>query len=110
MATPAKPPIEILFQARQQLTELTSRQKISIGVIGGGPAAAEVAGNIQALTQQSKYPPLITIFAGRKLMPRFHEGVRKMVRQSLTRRSIKIVEEGYIDKIEAEDEAFEPLD
>ena len=93
-------PIERLLQAKERLLDLTSRKKITIAVIGGGPAAAEIAGNIRALTRSAPSAPDILMFAGHNFMSRFPEGIRGKARQSLVSREVQIIEDGYIKKVE----------
>ena len=38
-------PIERLMEAQARIKELVSQKPITIGIIGGGPSAAEIAGN-----------------------------------------------------------------
>lgn len=88
-------PIKQLIKAQQKILELTSKSQIKIGIIGGGPSSAEVAGNIVQLVEKSGgYPPQITIFAGSSFMKRFSPKVKKLVTNSLTSRGIKINEDG----------------
>jgi NADH dehydrogenase FAD-containing subunit len=94
-------PIEKLFQARDRILDLSSKRKISIAVVGGGPAAAEVAGNIAALTKTAQFVPDIIVFAGHNFMARFPEGIRRKARQELVSRSVKIVEGGYVSEVES---------
>jgi NADH dehydrogenase FAD-containing subunit len=39
-------PIEKLIEAQARILELASRKKITIDIVGGGPSAAEIAGNV----------------------------------------------------------------
>ena len=58
-------PIEKLIDAQARILELASRKKITIGIVGGGPSAAEIAGNVWLLTQDyGKNKPKIRIFGG----------------------------------------------
>ncbi|MBC8318273.1 MAG: FAD-dependent oxidoreductase [Desulfobulbaceae bacterium] len=94
-------PIERLLQARDRLVELTADRKISVAVVGGGPAAAEIAGNISALVKKAAFQPSITVFAGRNFMSRFPEAIRGKARQTLVSRGIRIIEEGYVSQVDS---------
>ena len=93
-------PIEKLIDAQARILELASRKKITIGIVGGGPSAAEIAGNAWRLTQDyGKNKPRIRIFAGKDFMSRFSINVKKKISRSLKRRGIEILEFGYVEKI-----------
>jgi NADH dehydrogenase FAD-containing subunit len=93
-------PIEKLIDAQKRILELASRKKIAIGIVGGGPSAAEIAGNAWRLTQDyGKKKSRIRIFAGKNFLSRFHDDVKKKISRSLERRGIEILESGYVEKI-----------
>ncbi len=95
-------PIEKLRQARVRILELISEKKAVIDVIGGGPASAEVAGNIWRIAKDhSKYMPTIRIFSGKRFMARFPDSIRKRAIKSLTNRSIEVLENSYAGEIKA---------
>lgn len=94
-------PIAGLLQARDRLLKLIAEQDIRVAVVGGGPAGAEIAGNVHRLLQdRTRHQATIRIFAGQKFMPRFAEPVRSRVRASLARRGIHILEEGYVKDLQ----------
>ena len=93
-------PIEKLIHFQERILELTSQQKITIGIIGGGPSAAETAGNIWRLGKcYCKNMPDITILSGQKFMARFTENVRSRIFHSLTKRGIEILEQDFVREI-----------
>ena len=93
-------PIEKLIDAQARILELVSQKRIAISIIGGGPSAAEIAGNVWGLTRDfGKIKPEIRIFAGKNFMSRFAENVRSKVMVSLTKRNIEILEPGYVKEI-----------
>jgi len=93
-------PIERLIEAQEKISELVSKKKITVSVVGGGPSSAELAGNVWQLTQQHGLnKPLIRIFAGKKFMSRFPSNIRRKVVATLTGRNIEILENGYVKKI-----------
>lgn len=101
-------PIERLMEAQQRLETLMKEKEIHVAIVGGGPSSAEIAGNVWQLANRLKNEPRghrvtlprITIFAGKSLMPRFPEKVRKMVIDCLTRRDIQIDTNGYVKHVE----------
>jgi len=92
-------PIEKLQEAQHQILTMLTRQKISIGIVGGGPSAIEIAGNIWRLSRKTPHIPDITVFAGKQLMSRFPENLRQKASASLRNRGITIVESGYTREI-----------
>ena len=65
-------PIEKLMEAQARILALAARKKITIGILGGGPSSAEVAGNLWQLVQDAnRHIAQIKIFAGKRFMSRF---------------------------------------
>jgi len=94
-------PIEKLMEAQARLLRLMAGKTIIVGIVGGGPSAAEIAGNVWGLAHdQGLNQPVIRIFAGHRLMSRFPAGIRHKVTRSLTRRRIEILEDSYVERIE----------
>ncbi len=95
-------PIERLMQAQTQLVELMSRQPVRVGIVGGGPSAAEVAGNVWGLARsQDLIQPTIRIYAGKRFMSRFPGAVSRKVAATLVRRGIEILAPGYVKRIDS---------
>jgi NADH dehydrogenase FAD-containing subunit len=95
-------PIERLIQAQSRIVELASQNPITIGIVGGGPSAVEIAGNTWALlARRGKRPGAIRVFAGKAIMRNFPEGVRRRAYQSLRRRGIEIQEGDYVQEVRA---------
>ena len=93
-------PIEQLTRVQERILELTSQQEISIGIIGGGPSAAEIAGNIWRLGKYyGENMPEITIFSGEKFMACFTKNVRNRIFRSLTKRGIEILEQDFVREV-----------
>ncbi|MFO7496986.1 MAG: FAD-dependent oxidoreductase [Desulfobacterales bacterium] len=94
-------PIERLMEARQRLIEMVSRGPVRVGVVGGGPSAAEISGNILQLAAQSGgQRPAVTVFSGSRLMDKFPGPVRLRVKRELQRRGIRIIENDYVSTIQ----------
>jgi NADH dehydrogenase FAD-containing subunit len=95
-------PIEGLYRAKQRILELGAKEKIRIAVVGGGPSAVEVAGNIWRLGQEpGMQQPAITVFAGRSLLPHHPAGVRRRASASLAARSIKVINSSRVQQIQS---------
>ena len=93
-------PIERLLSAQKRILELGSRKKITIGIIGGGPSAVEIAGNLWRLTQEpGMQPTKIKILTSKTIMPHHPEGVRIKALASLKKRGIEITEDCSISEI-----------
>jgi len=95
-------PIERLMHAQTRLAELMTQQPVTVGIVGGGPSAAEIAGNVWGLARnQDLIPPAIRIYAGNRFMSRFPEAVSRKVAATLERRGIEILSTGYVEKIDS---------
>ena len=93
-------PIEKLMEASDRLTALFKEKKAVVSVVGGGPSAAEVAGNVWQLAKKTKANyPLIRIIAGKGFMLRFVPRVRDRVKRILAGRGIEILEGVYAEKV-----------
>ena len=93
-------PIERLQEAQQKIISLADKAKISIGVVGGGPAAVEIAGNANHLARTTGCKNIDTrLFAGQKVMKDFSNPVRKIIQKTFKANGITIDESGYVDKI-----------
>jgi NADH dehydrogenase FAD-containing subunit len=86
-------PIERLLAAQKRILELGSKKEITIGVVGGGPSALEISGNIWRLTQEPGMKPVdIKILTSETFMPHHPAGVRGKALASLKDRGIDIAE------------------
>lgn len=86
-------PIERLLAAQQRILELGRQKPITIGVVGGGPSAVEISGNLWRLARtKGMQPAAIRILTGKTLMPHHPPGVRRKAVDSLKRRGMDIVE------------------
>ena len=90
-------PIEGLVQAQQVILRKSQQQQLKIAVIGGGPSAIEIAGNIRQLTQKSHYQPIIRVFAGTRLLRNHPERLVKIIRKMLDKRKVIIQEGAYVE-------------
>ena len=96
-------PIENLYEAHKRLLELPIRGSGGVLIVGGGPAAVEIAGNsIELLSRRSRESgseaPSVCLCAGGEFLRHFPERLRKICRRSLESRGAGI-RRGYISKI-----------
>ncbi len=95
-------PIEKLQAAQTRFLELATHSQIKVGIVGGGPSAGEIAGNIWGLARQERINmPEITLLAGRKFMSRFPAGIQRAARKILAKRGIIINESGYVREVKS---------
>ncbi len=98
---PAKP-IENLYTLRGRVVELCATGG-SIVVVGGGPAAVEIAGNIAELVRGHGSGPgsatQICLCAGGELLRHFPLKLKRIALSSLSERGVRI-RHGYIRRIE----------
>ncbi len=93
-------PIERLMEAQARILEIASQKEITVGIAGGGPSSAEIAGNVwRLLRNESNRQNKIQIFAGKSFMARFPEGVRRRVIRSFKDRGIAIIEGDYVERV-----------
>jgi NADH dehydrogenase FAD-containing subunit len=93
-------PIERLLAAQRRILELGRRKQLTIGIIGGGPSAVEIAGNLWRLTREpGLQTAAIKILTSETLMPQHPAGVRAKAQLSLQRRGIELLEGCRIHKI-----------
>jgi NADH dehydrogenase FAD-containing subunit len=89
-------PIENLAAGRERILSLGRERTVRIGVVGGGPAGVEVAGNGWAAASQAGKGARVHLYAGGTLLPRAPERVRRLCRKELERRSVEILEGSYV--------------
>jgi NADH dehydrogenase FAD-containing subunit len=89
-------PIENLAAGREMIQRFGRERTVRIGVVGGGPAGVEVAGNGWAAAKQSGHGARVHLYAGMTLLPKAPERVRRLCRRELERRSVEIIEGSYV--------------
>lgn len=93
---PAKP-IEGLARARKRIVKSLESGSITIGVIGGGPSAVEIAGNLRQLANRhTRHPMKIVIFCGRKLLADSPGWLQVRATRMLNARSVEIHQGRYV--------------
>lgn len=95
-------PISGLALARKEILSRVIRQKMRIAVVGGGPSAVEIAGNLRQLCMAGKcIQPVIALYAGSTLLGDRNPKIRVLTRKILGAKQIEIHENirvcGYAD-------------
>lgn len=86
-------PIERLCEARYRIIERSAMQKVHVGVIGGGAAAVELAGNVwRLLSRCARHGFDVSVFSKNRVLERFPANVRIAAIRSLRGRGIRIFE------------------
>ncbi|MFO7753158.1 MAG: FAD-dependent oxidoreductase [Desulfobacteraceae bacterium] len=94
-------PIEKLYEAGLIIEKLSFEGPVRVAVVGGGPSAAEISGNVANLGKKfCKKQVDVTVFAGKSFMKKFPAGVTKRVEKVLAQNGVKIDRSGYVDSIE----------
>lgn len=94
-------PIENMRKAAGIIEREGSERILKIAIIGGGPSAAELAGNIVQLALHRKLcDPEVTIYSRGRFMARFDERVARGCFTYLTGNGVKIVEECAVDDVD----------
>ncbi len=94
-------PIEGLARAREQILCRGKAHPLRVVIVGGGPSAMELAGNIHQLANSEQLAEVaITIIAGHAVLPHAPRRVRLLVERSLRRRGVNILTSSRVKKIE----------
>ena len=94
-------PIERLQEAQQLILRLGADKPLNVGIVGGGPSAVEIAGNVWGLARKANLQPVtIKIFARTSIMTSFPDGVRYYAINSLKQRKMQIIEHCAVTRIE----------
>jgi len=92
-------PIENLRKGREAILDLLKRNASSILVVGGGPAALEVSGNICKLAHDNGGTSQISLLAGSKLLRNFPRKAQKIAGESLVSRGVEVIEGSRVSHI-----------
>ncbi len=94
-------PIEKLDAARRKIIALGKEKKLKIAVLGGGPSALEIAGNVWGLGQNAPIEqPEVSIIAGKTFMAKVPQKVRNRAKASLARRGIQLLLGNYVESVQ----------
>ena len=93
-------PIERLMEARQQIVRFAAEKKVTVGVVGGGAAAVEVAGNVwRLLSRYSRHGFEVGLFTQGAVLSRFPARVKAAGQRSLLRRQIRVSENNPVQQV-----------
>jgi len=94
-------PIAGLLTARDRIEALVAQKPCHLAVVGGGPAALEIAANARRLVRRAGgHPARITLFAGKRFLARFPERLRAKSRKILRELQVDLVERGYARRVD----------
>ena len=97
-------PIGKLLSARNRIKRLIAQKPLKVGIVGGGPSAAELAGNISQLAAAGAPHPLtVHMICGRGLMTNFPSPVRTRIARSLIRRGVRLIANDYAAAVTPEE-------
>lgn len=91
-------PIWNLWAAREDIARRLEQGDVRVVVVGGGPAALEVAGNAKAVTCGGRTSEVM-VMAGRKFLRNVPSKVRKLALDSFWKRGIIVDETGYVERV-----------
>jgi NADH dehydrogenase FAD-containing subunit len=92
-------PVQNLFKARQAILESGKTGELRLLVVGGGPSALELSGNLGKLIHDNGIPAKVTLLAGRKLLSRFPQKLRGLAMRSFKQRGIEVTEGVRVGRI-----------
>lgn len=93
-------PIEKLLAGRQLIQAFPIQKSKIVAVVGSGPSAIEIAGNIHQLcTMHSQARVCIKLFAGVRFMAGQPQRLRLLARRILERKGVEIIEGDYVSKV-----------
>ncbi len=85
-------PIERLLDARVRILADLGKRRLSLVVVGGGPAGVEVAANLRRLSRAPGQGADVTLVAGDRLLASFDARVRDRVLRHLARLGVAVIE------------------
>jgi NADH dehydrogenase FAD-containing subunit len=94
-------PVQNLFEARQAILESGKMGKLTLLVVGGGPSALEITGNLWKQVHDNGIAAKITLLARRDFLSRFPEKLRQLAMGSLMERGIELTEGAAVGRIES---------
>lgn len=93
-------PIERLQEAQTTILRMLAERDITVAIIGGGPSAIEIGGNVHQLARKNGAGRCrIVICAGKQLLGGKPEKVRTLASRILREKGIEIDESGYVENI-----------
>jgi len=94
-------PVQNLYKARQAILESGKGEKLKLVVVGGGPSALEISGNLWKLVHDNGISAKISLLAGRELLSPFPQKLRKLAMDSFKQRGIQVTEGVRVGRIDS---------
>lgn len=93
-------PIEALLDAQKKIIALSREKEVNVAVVGGGPSAVEISGNVHQLAgERCEKKVNVYLFAGEKLMKKQGGRISELAKADLQKKGIKIIEGVYAKEI-----------
>lgn len=92
-------PIEHLLAARAAIQRKLLLRPLQLLVVGGGPAAVEIAGNLHRLVHTCRGAANLSLVAGTRLLATWPERARTLALNSLRQRGICVLEAIHVREI-----------
>lgn len=92
-------PIEKLLEGRKRIFELAGKKNLTIGVVGGGPAGVEVAGNALAAAKEAGADATVRLYHGKSFMKRVPDKVRNQAMTVLRNHGVQLVGGEYVSHV-----------
>jgi NADH dehydrogenase FAD-containing subunit len=93
-------PIEHLMDARQEIVRMAEEKPVTVGVVGGGAAAVEVAGNVWSLlSRTNRHGFKVGLYTQGGILTRFPKRVRTAARNAMQQRSIGVSENTSVKRV-----------
>ena len=94
-------PVQNLSKARHAILESGKGEKPRLVVVGGGPSALEISGNLWKLVHDNGIPAKISLLAGRELLSPFPQKLRRLAMDSFKERGIEVTEGVRVGRIDS---------
>ena len=95
-------PIENLLGLQQKIAQRGGAETVHIAIIGGGPSAAEIAGNILQLARTRRLQAMqVTIFSRHRFMGQFPLRTQRLCQESLAGRGVAFFADQQVEAIRA---------
>ncbi|MGD8983016.1 MAG: FAD-dependent oxidoreductase [Desulfobacteraceae bacterium] len=94
-------PVQNLSEARQAILQSGKGEKLRLVVVGGGPSALEISGNLWKLVHDNGITAKISLLAGRELLSRFPQKLRRLAMDSFKERGIEVTEGVRVGRIDS---------
>ncbi len=93
-------PIEALLDAQKKIVALSRDKEVKVAVVGGGPSAVEIAGNVHQLAgERCEKKVTVYLFAGQKLMKKQGSRISDLAKADLLKKGVNIIEGVYAKEI-----------